>query len=226
MARGKHLNVWIPYTFPSVRGNCSKPKIGAFTGALRLRELVHMLFLPIIRRAGGKPSSRPALLCSIGLWSRPQPSMPLTWSASWSLILVGHRSSCFFLYLWFRLLGLSIKTSSSDTMPICAFSPETMLFLGFSSSQSIEQDYVCGPVCICCRGFCSQKRHPPPNLQSLKGMAIVERLLGVTMLSQALTPRRNPHVFRHQGKPLSGSHWCQLSFLLGRDTSLAHDHQL
>lgn len=46
----------------------------------------------------------------------------------------------------------------------------------------------------------------PPNLQSLKGMAIVERLLGVTMLSQALTPRRNPHVFRHQGKPLSGSH--------------------
>ena len=67
LARGKHLNVWIPYTFPSVRGNCSKPKIGAFTGALRLRELVHMLFLPIIRRAGGKPSSRPALLCSIGL---------------------------------------------------------------------------------------------------------------------------------------------------------------
>lgn len=93
-----------------------------------------------------------------------------------------------------------------DAMPVCAFSPDTMLFLGFFASQGIEQDYVCGPVCICCRGCCSQKRHPPPNLQSLKGMAIVERLLGVTMLSQALTPRRNPHVFRHQGKPLSGSH--------------------
>ena len=45
-----------------------------------------------------------------------------------------------------------------------------------------------------------------PILQSLKSMAIVERLLDVTMLSQALTPRRNPHGLRHQGKPLSGSH--------------------
>ena len=43
-----------------------------------------------------------------------------------------------------------------DTMPICASCPETMLFLGFSASQSIERDHVCGPVCICCRGFCSQ----------------------------------------------------------------------
>jgi len=37
MARDKHLNVWIPYTFPPVRGNCSKPKIDVFTPALRLR---------------------------------------------------------------------------------------------------------------------------------------------------------------------------------------------
>ena len=29
MARDKHLNVWIPGTFPFVCGNCSKPKIGA-----------------------------------------------------------------------------------------------------------------------------------------------------------------------------------------------------
>ncbi len=34
--------------FPSVRGNCSKPKIGVFTGALRLRKLVHALSLPYI----------------------------------------------------------------------------------------------------------------------------------------------------------------------------------
>ena len=39
------------------------------------------------------------LLCSIGLWSRSRPSMPLTWSVSWSLILVGHRSSCCLLNL-------------------------------------------------------------------------------------------------------------------------------
>jgi len=165
MARDKHLNVWIPYTFPFVCGNCSKPKIGAFTGALCLRKYVQVLFLPIIRRAGGRPSSRPPLLCSIGLWSRSQPSMPLTWSVSWSLILVSHRSSCFLLYHWFQLLGLSIKTSSSDTMPICAFSPETILFLGFASSQGIERERVCGTVCICCCGCCSQKQNP--NLQSL-----------------------------------------------------------
>ncbi len=44
VARETYLNVWIPYTFPFVCGNCSKPKIGAVTGALRLRELVHMFF--------------------------------------------------------------------------------------------------------------------------------------------------------------------------------------
>ena len=46
-----------------------------------------------------------------------------------------------------------------DAMPVCAFSPDTMLFLGFFASQGIERDRVCGPVCICCRGCCSQKRH-------------------------------------------------------------------
>ena len=44
MARDKQLNVWIPDIFPFVCGNCSKPKISTFTGALRLRELVHILF--------------------------------------------------------------------------------------------------------------------------------------------------------------------------------------
>lgn len=67
VARDKHLNIWIPYTFPPVRGNCSKPKISSFTCALRLRDLVHMLFLSIIRQAGGMPSSRPALLYPISL---------------------------------------------------------------------------------------------------------------------------------------------------------------
>ena len=43
-----------------------------------------------------------------------------------------------------------------ETMPICAFCPETMLFPGFSAFQGIERDRVCGPVCICCHGFCSQ----------------------------------------------------------------------
>ena len=42
LARDKHLNVWIQYTLLPVRGNCSKPKIGAFPGALRLLELVHV----------------------------------------------------------------------------------------------------------------------------------------------------------------------------------------
>ena len=44
LAGDKHLNVWIPGTFTFVCGNCSKPKICAFTAALRLRELLHVFF--------------------------------------------------------------------------------------------------------------------------------------------------------------------------------------
>lgn len=51
-----------------------------------------------------------------------------------------------------------------DTMPICAFSPETMLFLGFSAFQDVERERVCSTILTCYCGFCSQKR--PPNLQS------------------------------------------------------------
>ena len=43
------------------------------------------VFLPITRRAGGRPSSRPPLLCSIGLRPRSRPSISLTWSVSWSV---------------------------------------------------------------------------------------------------------------------------------------------
>lgn len=85
LAWEKHLNVWFLNTFPFVCVNCSKLKNGVFTSVLRLRKYVQVLFLPIMRRAGGRPSSRPALLCSIGLWSRSQPSMPLTWSVSLSV---------------------------------------------------------------------------------------------------------------------------------------------
>lgn len=46
MARDKHLNAWFPGTFPSVCGNCSKPKIGAFTGA-RFAGICPHAFLPI-----------------------------------------------------------------------------------------------------------------------------------------------------------------------------------
>lgn len=84
--------------FPYVRRNCSKPKIGIFTGVLRLRKLVHVLSLPIIWRAGRRPSSQPASLQLAALSLRPQPCLPFSWSVSWSLILVGHRSSCLLLY--------------------------------------------------------------------------------------------------------------------------------
>lgn len=50
-----------------------------------------------IRQAGGRSSSRPAPLQLATSLLRSQPCLPLTWSVSWSLILVGHRSSRFFL---------------------------------------------------------------------------------------------------------------------------------
>ena len=96
MAREKHLNVWFLATIPFVSGNCSKPKIGIFTVTLRLQ--IYPSAISTYNTAGWrKPSSRPALLCSIGLWSRSQPSMLL----AWSLILVGQRSSdCWPIAAW------------------------------------------------------------------------------------------------------------------------------
>ena len=60
-----------------------------------------------------------------------------------------------------------------NTMPVCAFSPGTALFLGFSAFQGVERELTSSSVFVCCCGCCCQKRHP--NLQSLKSMAIVER---------------------------------------------------
>lgn len=47
-----------------------------------------------------------------------------------------------------------------DTMPVCVFSPETTLFLGFSAFQGIEREPTSGSIFICCCGCCCQKRHP------------------------------------------------------------------
>ena len=113
MAWGKHLNVWFLDTFPFVCGNCSRLENGVFTGALRMREYVQVLFLPIIRRAGGRPSSRPPLLCPISLWSRSRPSMPLTWSVSWSLIFV-FQAQIDLEILNFQHCNISIKM-----IPLC-----------------------------------------------------------------------------------------------------------
>lgn len=82
MAWEKHLDVWILDTFPSVCGNCSKPKSGVFTGARRLRKFIQRLFLPIILRAGGRPSSQPALLQFGAASLRSQPYLSSTWSVS------------------------------------------------------------------------------------------------------------------------------------------------
>ena len=85
-----------------------------------------------------------------------------------------------------------------DTMPVCAFSPETMLFLGFSAFQSVERERVCGTVLICCCGFCSQKR--PLNLQSLKSMASLKGLIdavGVSEMVSDLLMRRL--IIKHVG---------------------------
>lgn len=60
-----------------------------------------------------------------------------------------------------------------DTRPVCAFSPETMLFPGFSVFQGIERDHIRGRVCICCRGFCSKS--DTPNRVIVKSMAIAEK---------------------------------------------------
>ena len=56
-----------------------------------------------------------------------------------------------------------------DTMPVCAFSPETALFLGFSTFQGIERERTSGPVFICYCGCCCQKRHPQSVIVKMYG---------------------------------------------------------
>ena len=58
-------------------------------------------------------------------------------------------------------------------MPVCAFSPKTALFLGFSVFHGAERNasaalYVYAVVAAVVKS-------DTPNLQSLKSMAIVER---------------------------------------------------
>ena len=67
--------------FPSVRGNCSKPKNGVFTGALRLRKLVHALSLPIIWWQEGGHRLNPL--------PRSPAYRPITVSTLYALNLVG-----------------------------------------------------------------------------------------------------------------------------------------
>lgn len=53
------------------------------------------------RREGDTPC------CATGQPRESESHALLTWSVSWSLILVGQRPSRFLLYFWLRLLGLS-----------------------------------------------------------------------------------------------------------------------
>ena len=155
MTRDKHLNVWIPYTFPPVCGNWST-RFSTYNTAGR-REAIVSTCSPLPNRFMIKASTQYAVN-SVGILVAYLGRSPIKLPSPAPLI---------------SAVRLVYQDLIFDTRPACAFSPETMLFPGFSAFQGIERDRVCAMYVYAAAA--SAVNSDTPNRVIVKSMAIAER---------------------------------------------------